>query len=784
MKKRVLFLILICLHVSLISAQNLTQTIKGTVTDMESQVTLPGANVIIPGTDPLLGTITDPDGRFKIENVPVGRHDIQISYLGYEPVTIPEIMVGTGKEVVVNVGLEESVAQMEEVVIKAHARKDKPLNSMAAISARSFTVEETRRYAGGLDDPARLVSSFAGVTTGNIQDNAIIVRGNSPKGVCWRLEGVDIPNPNHFTGGNVAGGGLVNVVSNQLLSNSDFFTGAFPAQYGNALAGVFDLKLRTGNTDKREYALQAGLMGIDFAAEGPFSRKNSSSYLFNYRYSTFGLLVDLGAIPSEQIPRYQDLSFKMNFPTEKAGIFSLWGIGAIDFNHQPVDLDSMSWETEWDRMTYDWKVKMGAAGLTHKYLFGGKTYVNTSLVCSGNKNQMDMKRLNNELLLDPNWYFIDESGKLTLSSFINHKFNAKHVNRTGINLNVLLYHIDLSGTINDIPETYRNFVNENDQSYHIQFYSQSKYDLKPNLTVNAGFHAEYFALNHAFTIDPRLGINWEFIQGQSLSLGYGKHTQLEELKIYCISHNTNDKTTYPNKNLGFSHAQHVILGYDWRINENTRLKLEPYYQYLYHIPGIPDSSYSMINFKQDWTFRDSLANNSTGRNMGVEITLERFLMNNFYYLITASVFDSKYRGDDGIWRNSRYDKEFVANILVGKEFYLGKSKSNILGINGRLNIIGGERISPILRGESIEAERAIYDGNRAFEDQEAYSNYLDLTLTYRINRKRYASLWALQIKNILGAPLNEGYEYNYKTNQIEEIKSVVILPVISYKIEF
>ncbi|MBN2520858.1 MAG: carboxypeptidase-like regulatory domain-containing protein, partial [Bacteroidales bacterium] len=399
MRKIKLLLLFLVIFKGAVLAQNLSQTIKGKIVDKESQITLPGANVVILGTNPLLGCVSDMEGNFRIENVPVGRYNIQVSYMGYEPVTIPEILVGSGKEVVINIEMKELVTQMDEIVVKANIRKDRPQNSMATISARSFTVEETRRYAGGLDDPARMASAFAGVTTGNIQDNAIVIRGNSPKGVAWRLEGIDIPNPNHFLGGNIAGGGLVNVISGQLLSNSDFYTGAFPAEYGNALAGVFDIKLRTGNTEKREYAFQAGMLGIDFAAEGPFSKRNNASYLFNYRYSTFGLMVDLGFIPSEQIPRYQDLSFKLNFPTYKAGIFSLWGTGAIDYNHQPVDDDSTSWETSWDRNTYEWNVKMGAIGLNHKYIMGEKTYLNTSLVGSGNLNSMDMQRMDNNLEL-------------------------------------------------------------------------------------------------------------------------------------------------------------------------------------------------------------------------------------------------------------------------------------------------------------------------------------------------------------------------------------------------
>ncbi|HEY4785563.1 MAG TPA: TonB-dependent receptor, partial [Bacteroidales bacterium] len=682
-------------------SQTLTQTVKGKIFDNESQAPLTDANIVVLGTNPVMGTISDINGNFRIPEVPLGRYNIRVSYLGYEQAIIPEVMITTGKEVVLNIGLKQSVNQMSEVTVNAYSRKEKPLNSMATISARSFTVEETRRYAGGLDDPARMASAFAGVTVGNIQDNAIIIRGNSPKGVSWRLEGVEIPNPNHFPNGNVAGGGAVTIFSSQLLSNSDFFTGAFPAEYSNALAGVFDMKLRNGNSETRESTVQIGLLGIDVASEGPFKRGKSATYLFNYRYSTTGLLSGMGIIPSQQVPKYQDLSFKLNFPAQKAGTFSLWGIGGIDFNREPESLDSAKWETDWDRIYYNWTLDMGATGLTHKITLGNRTLLNTTVAASGTRNIMNQKRLDNNLELRPSAYLADKSGRITVSSYLIQKFNAKHTLKVGLNDQILFYNLNMNGTSDENqPDTYRNFVKGKGHSNYAEFYAESKYDISNRLSVNAGVNANYFALNNDWAIDPRFGVKWEFAPGHSFSFGYGKHDQMEELKIYFISKTVGGKTVYPNKNLGLSHAQHFVFGYDWLINDNLHLKIEPYYQHLYNVPGIKDSSYSMINFKQDWTFSDSLVNNSIGKNIGVDFTLERFLYRNFYYLVTASVFNSKYKGGDGVWRNTRYNKGYALNILVGKEFFIGKNK--VLGINGRLNYIGGERYSPVLMAKSLE----------------------------------------------------------------------------------
>jgi hypothetical protein len=780
-RARIIFLTLV--FISNISfSQSVTQTVKGKVYDNETQAPLTGAFIVIKGTDPLMGITTDILGNFKIANVPLGRYNIQISYLGYELAIVPEILVTSGREVVINTGLKQSVTQMDEVTVKAFSHKDQPVNTMASVSAKSFTVEEARRYAGGVDDPARLASAFAGVTVGNLQDNAIIIRGNSPKGVSWRLEGVEIPNPNHFSGGNVAGGGFVTIFSSQLLANSDFFTGAFPAEYGNALAGVFDMKLRNGNADNREYTLQAGILGIDISSEGPFKKGNGATYLFNYRYSTFGLLTKMGIIPSEQIPVYQDLSFKLNFPTQKAGVFSLWGIGAIDNNNEPDEIDSAKWETDWDRIKYTWNLNTGALGLTHKFIIGKQTFISTTFAASGIHNKMDATRLDSNLIRRPNWYFTDNSGKITLSTFVNHKFSARHTVKTGVNYHTLFYSLDLNSTINNNPETFQNFVNEDGHSNFSEFYIQSKFDINESLSVFSGINANYFALNNKFSIDPRASIKWRINQQNSLSFGYGKHSQLEELKIYLINKNVNGITEYPNKNLELSKAQHFILAYDWLINENLRFKIESYYQYLYDIPGIPDSSFSLINFKQDWSFRESLENNSKGRNIGIDFTFERFLNHNYYYLVTASVFDSKYKGDDGVWRNSRYDKGFVVNLLFGKEFFMNNNR--VLGVNTRLNYMGGERTSPVMMNESLRQKTVIYNESKAFEDQLPSMYYLDFTITYRTNKKKYSGVWALQLKNALGSPMYEGYSYNYLTDKIQSDETVVVIPVISYKIEF
>lgn len=775
-----IFIVILIFTTNLGFSQTVVQSVKGLICDNETLTPLIGATVVITGTNPLLGASTDLTGNYKIPNVPLGRYNIQISYIGYDQAIVSGILVTSGKEVVINTGLKQSVNQMNEVTVKAYTRKDIPLNAMASISARSFSVEETRRYAGGVDDPARMASAFAGITSGNLQDNAIVIRGNSPKGVSWRLEGIDIPNPNHFPGANMAGGGIVTVFSSQMLTNSDFYTGAFPAEYGNALAGVFDMKFRTGNSEKKEHTFQLGVLGIDISSEGPFKKGGKATYLFNYRYSTFGLIQPLLPVYAG-LPTYQDLSFKLNFPN-KYGSISVWGIGAIDNMQKSQISDSSKWENESSRNDMDWKLSMGAAGITHKLFLGTQTYINTTVAASGTLNHLEMNRFDNNLISRPNWFLIDNSGKIVFSTYVNHKFSKKSTLKTGLNIHNLFYNLDLNSTINYVPESFQNFVKENGYSSFSEFYIQFKYDITENLSINSGINTNYFALNNDFSIDPRLSVKWKFIPEHSLSFGFGKHSQLEDLKIYFVNKNINGNLEYPNRDLSLAQALHFVAGYDWQITNNLRLKVEPYYQYLYNIPGKPGSSFSLINFTQDWIFRDSLTNNSKGRNYGIDLTLERFLDDGYYFLITTSVFKSTYSGGDGIWRSTKFNKGYVANILFGKEFNLRNNK--LLGLNGRFSYIGGDRISPVLMAESIQDKTVYYDETSAFEIQNPAARYLDLTLTYRINKPKHSGVWALQVKNVLGSRNYEGYSYNYKTQTIDNRGYVVILPVLSYKIEF
>jgi hypothetical protein len=778
-KLSLLFLLLLSGPVRLM-AQSLKQTIKGTVIDKDSRIPLPGATVMILESDPLIGAVTDSRGCFSLEGIPAGRYMLNFSYVGYDPLIIPEVLVESGKQVILTAELIENATALQQVEVKAFAHKDRPANSMAMISARQLTMEEASRYAGGIDDPARLATSFAGVA-GNLSSNAIVIRGNAPKGLLWCMEGVEIPNPSHFANVTSFGGGGITALSSQMLSNADFYTGAFPAEYGNALSGVFDMRMRTGNNEKKEHTFRAGLTGLDFASEGPFISGRKSSYLFNYRYSTLSLISPLLPENAKGL-KYQDLAFKINLPAGKWGTFACWAILSADATGSNAKNDSTEWQYYQDMEKDVNRNRMGAAGINDQVVINEKTYVHASLAVTGNYIYWHRERLNQQLELYP----VDEIGqndrKYSFQVFINHKFGPHHTNRSGITINRINYEVVLKSASDEHPMV--TYVDEHGGSNLIQAYSQSRIDISQGVSLVAGIHTQWFTLNNSYTLEPRLGIKWQISAGQTLSLAYGLHSRLEPIGFY-LARQTGPQGVYqPNRNLGLTKARHCILGYQVATGTYSRLNIEPFYQRLFDVPVIPHTSFSMANLEMDWFFNDSLVSRGTGTNVGVDITLERFLHDGYYYLITASLFDSRYTGGDGIERNSRFNKNFVMNVLFGKEWTPGIKRNGTFGINWRFSALGGDRISPVDQAASSLAHDVVYDDLHAFANRKPVTWYLDLTATWKKSKPRCSTTWSLQLVNLLFQREFFGYRYNLKSHAVDPQREAIVIPNISYRIDF
>ena len=784
MKTQILLFILLIMAKSLF-AQEFKQNIRGRLIDNQSKSPLIGATVIILNSDPIIGAISDLDGNFVLNNVPVGRQSIKFSYVGYEEKIVSNILIVSGKETILDMELREMVTNLDEVKVVARKR-EATINTMAGISARQFTVEETKRYAGGFNDPSRMASSFAGVASLDGESNEIIIRGNSPRGLLWRLEGIEIPNPNHFRDGEGATGGAISIITTSVMANSDFYTGAFSAEFGNAYSGVFDINLRKGNQNKREYALQLGITGAEASFEGPFGNNSKSSYLINYRYSILTILekLNINIGDNDITPKFQDLSFNLNFATKKAGYISVFGLGGKSSAGDVALKDSLNWMYWSDKYDENEYHRMGLVGLKHFYSFSDqKTYLKTVAAFSDENNSVIADTLGHNYLPGKVQNDLFNYPSFRMASILNHKFNARNTIRTGINYSYLWFNISAEGQNWD-NNTFERRVNENGNCFLFEGFAQWQNRLNSKLEINSGIHYTYFGLNRNQSLEPRFGIKWNFTKGKSLSYGFGLHSRVEAISVYFTkvpSYMCNDTIT--NKNLGLTKAMHHVIGYDWNINENLRLKAEAYYQYLYNVPQSKDpaNKSSAVNFMNGLVDRE-LDNKGTAYNYGIEITLEKFYSAHYFYLITASLFESKYKAPDGHIYNSVFNSNYILNMLAGKEFKL--SNKSTLAINTKLILKGGNRITPIDLEQSIIEGDEHYILDRYLEEKAQDFVRWDAGITYRKNKEKYSWELSLDIQNLTNRK-------NIFTTFYDNDKKIIdyryfpgLIPVINYRIVF
>lgn len=779
--------VLLLLATAAVAQEAPKSAIKGVVLDKQSQYELIGVNVIIPGSDPLIGAASELDGSFRLENVPVGRHVVQVSFLGYETVTLSNLMVLSGKELDLRIELEESVNEMQEVVITANDDKRESINKMATVSARTFSVEEAARYSGALQDPARMAANFAGVSGASDDRNDIIIRGNSPTGVLWRLEGIDIPSPNHFSTIGTTGGpvGMLNLNN---LANSDFMTGAWSSEYGNALSGVFDLRLRNGNSDKREYLGQLGFNGFELGAEGPFKKGGRASYMANFRYSTLEVFqamgFDLGT--GAAIPQYKDGTFKINVPTKNAGRFTLFGIGGnsfIEFKAEDSnDRDLFSSDRENTRFNSE----TGVIGASHTYFFNKNTFSKlvvaaSTTTTSGTIDTLDL----NTNLFGHQTGFDRAQNKYSLNWRLNRKINARHTVTGGVLVDY--YDLDMVDSTAVSPGAgYLSIANFKGSAPLGQVYAQWQYRMNDSWTLNSGLHAQYLQLNGSTALEPRLGLKYKASERHTLSFGTGMHSQLQPIVVYFINEHDENGTSYnPNESLDFTRSIHTIAGHDWLIGTDLRLKSEIYYQYIYGAPvDTASSSFSMLNEGADFELpsRTGLSNDGTGYNYGLELTLEKFFTNGYYFLVTTSLFDSRYEGSDGVTRSTAFNGNWVGNALGGYEFKLGKAST--LSFDTKVTMSGGRRFTPINLELSQQFNSEILVQDEAFSDR--YDDYFrfDFKITFRHNGNKIAQQFSVDLQNATNNQNIFVQGYNARTGNIGTTYQRGFFPDVQYKIFF
>ena len=811
--KTLKLLITACL-LTLISTQGFTQTIptqivRGVVKDVDTDFPLFGVKVVIKTADStlVLRAITDPDGLFEIVGVPIGKHNL-IATIGTHEAKSQALIVDSGKESVVEIKMQEFITEVEEVVITSR-KNGEVLNEMATVSSQQFSVEETNRYAGSRGDPARMASNFAGVQGADDSRNDIVVRGNSPLGIVYKVEGIDIPNPSHFA---ISGstGGPVSIINNKSLGNSDFFMSAFPAEYGNSISGVFDLKLRNGNNNQHEFTGQFGFLGTEFVAEGPLKKGSRASYLAMGRYSTLSLFQFMGIkIGTDAVPIYGDFSFKFNFPLKNGAALSLWALGGkSQISILVSDKTKLTEELygEGDRDQY-FGTTMGVTGLTYKKSFSEKTFLSATLSAAFDEQHshhdflirsLDTVTTNGveeiNVRVDSLYALMGYQFKTSRASayvVLNHKINKQHLLRAGFNVDGLYF----SMTDSVKNQDHSAFINRWDYqglSVLIQPFVQWKYRISDNMDLVAGLHSQYFSMSNSLSpIEPRLGWKYSMKNGQRIFAGAGIHSQTQPYYTYAYHQlDANGNKVYENKKMDFSKSFHSALGYEKAYKNGFSIRTEVYYQYLYNIPvTVAPSSFSIINQGSGFArfFPSELKNTGTGTNYGVELTIQKYFSKSFYILSSTSLYDSKYVGSDGIERNTSYNGLYTSNLLFGKEFKINEKQS--ISIGGKVTVAGGKRYGYVNLAASEAANELIFSDSLFNERQ--FRDYFraDIKINWKLNAAKATHEIGLDLVNLLNSRNLLALAYapslsDPTAEPISEKTQLGFLPIFYYRIDF
>ncbi len=780
-----------------------SQSIRGFVIEKATQQALPGAAVsVLKGDSLISGGISDLDGKFLIDNLEPGRYNIRCQFMGFLDWESDFQELTSGKQLIINIEMSESVYEGEEVIIEGHRPDYFADNEFSTISARSFNVEETQRYAGSINDPGRMAMSLPGVQlSGQDNENTIVVRGNTAIGMSWKLEGVEIPNPNHFADRASSGGGLSSL-NIYVLGHSDFLTSAFPAEYGNAFAGVMDLRFRTGNNEKREYRIQAGMLGLDFATEGPFSRKKKgSSYVFNYRYSTLGILNALGVrvVGPNVTNQFQDLSFNLSFPISKKHKLTLFGLGALSDEQKTAVEDPTEWESFNDTRVYDFKTNFGLIGLTHTWLINKRSFLYSVVTMGAN----EVKWKEDTLSSDGNYYRMKDeyflNGRLNVMTSYNYKPNPRIAIKTGVQFSTHFYDVfsklgdrfQLSDGTQVDTEFIR--IDGDGTPISVQPYIQANQRVGTRWVFNYGVHWLYFSKTREYVTEPRVGARYFINEKNQLGFGSGLHSQILPFTAYnTISRpcNTCDPdipfNSKPNEDLGLFQSWHAAFSYDFFPTRSFHIRIEPYYQFLFNVPVAVDywSSYSLINQNDDF-YTEKMDNSGVGQNYGVEFTMEKSFANQVFFIFTSSIYQSEYTtsylGQD-VTFNTAFASNYNINLTGGKEWAMKRNRSFELG--GRFIWGGGLRYTPIDEQASETLGWEVLDQSRQFTEQNPDYFRIDFRAAFRKNREKYSWRLSLDIQNITNRTNPKRPFYDPWQNEIVFDPMSGLVPVLSYILDF
>lgn len=750
--------------------QNQAQTLRGVVRDGASGERLVGASLTLrPATTAAPATtVTDTAGAYVFRAMKPGIYQLDIDYGGYRPMVIWDIRIAAGKETVLDIDYDQSLSLPEMSVLARANPAGRPLPPLGAVP---LTRAQTERVAATFFDPARLAQAYPGVSGNDDQANGMSIRGNSPAGVRWRLEGLDVVNPNHlpnagtFADRPVAASGGVLLFSAQLLDNSTLLTGSLPAGYGDALAGTMDIRLRPGNDRQHEFTFQAGLLGLDAAAEGPLTGRGKSSYLVNYRYSTVGLLSQMGIPFGDEKIVFQDLSIHLAAPRTRAGdfnVFVLFGNSANDFQHKP---DSAAIEAYKDVFDIDYTSRTLIAGAGWQKQLGRRTRIKAAHAHSGQVND----RIAQPGGIANGMYQKDYSDEQIAASSLSlsHYLPGRWRLDEGVSYVLKQYRYDIG---RDSETSGGDFKTET-----VQPWAQASWASASGQTsVVAGVHGLLW-LNETAIAEPRFSAVQRFGRRHSLSASWGIHSQTPAWWQY-------DGQLIRSSQTGLRYAWHST-------DEAWRASLEGFWQTISDAAALfyPNGPVSVLNESEaPFPYFTGQKGQSEGRNYGVELGAEHRFAAGWFLLANATFFRAQTRLENRGWENSRWDLRRIVHLSGGKEWQktTGERKTRAFGCSGRLTWSGGMRAMPIDLAASEAAAGTVFDAAAGFRVQQPDFFRLDGRVYWRTSiGDRRNSTFAMDFQNMT---LRENVAYRYYdpwTKQVETKLQLGLIPNLSWRLE-
>lgn len=764
------------------------QTVRGQIVDQVTGKGLSNVLVELLNYTPRVAAISNEDGSFELNNVPIGYQRIRVNGYGYYDVVYTELVIA-GKQSVIKVKMEEEI-EIEIATIEATTdgriknAKMTTIDEMNIVSARPFNIEETNRYITGFGGPARAVTNYPGLLNTDDAQNYIVSRGYSPYGIQWMVEGVPVENPHHFaTMGNT--GSLFPLLNNNLLATSDFVNGAFSARYNNVYAGMFDINMRKGNNERHEFSAQLSIYGAEFIAEGPFKKKGAS-YAVAVRAGIFDVLQQLGvSLGTNATPRYYDVNFKVDIPTKKAGHFSLFGIGGLS---DIAVLDE------------------GPAGEDAFVNAGTNFYINTSFGLMGMNH---LKHFDNDVSLKTTLSYLIEDYKLHrdtifpdtilpfftvrnfrqragISTILSKKFNSQFVLRGGASAYV--HFISVKGEWRRRNEMH-SFAD--DIEVLASAFVEARYKFSSSFAFVMGVQGMYWSLNkNSWAVEPRVALDWRAGKRHRFSLGYGWNSKIQSFAMsFLVKKQTDGSYDNSNRDLGLNRSHQLVLSYDASFARVWGVKANAYVSYNTNLAvDQTRNSFSIVNYGNFAVYPDSTSLMTTGEalNYGVEVSIEKFFSKGFYGLLSSAYQRSLYQGSDEVWRNSAFDAQHVTSLVMGKEFKIGKKKQNVIYGDFRFNMHGGLPYTPIDLEASKLAGEEVLIGDQAYTKRLGLYKRIDVRIGARFNhpRKRISHHVYVVVQNATMFRNDFEVKYNPTTEEIVTTQQFGLIPNLFYQVYF